>query len=88
MIIKLPEWDGWRIAGSGIDWQVQKFIKRKDGEQWQATNYYMSLDSALAAAFERTLRESNEKAETVREMKKECKRVKDALLREVRKVEA
>lgn len=85
MIVQLPEWKDWRIEGSGNDWQVQKLHKRKDGGQkWEGTNFFPSLHYAVAFAYEKALRKSPAKAETVEAMEAECRRVKDELVAAVR----
>ena len=87
MIIQLPEWDGWRIAGSGIDWQIQKLCKRKDREDtWEGTNYFPTLESAIGYAYERTLRESPKSIVAIREVHIECEKTKSRLLKAVKKV--
>jgi len=86
MIVQLPEWKDWRIEGSSNDWQVQRLRKHKDGGQkWEGTNFFPSLHYAVAFAYEKALRKSPTKAETVDDMKAECKRVKDELLEAVEK---
>ena len=88
MVIQLPEWDGWLIEGSGLDWQVRKRKKRKGGGyKWEATNFFPTLDSAVAFAYERTLKESGLVTDDLREAEKECRKVKDSLLKAVRKRE-
>lgn len=85
MIIQLPEWDGWRIEGSDLDWQIQKRRKVKGEERWEGTNFYPALEHAVGAAYERTLRESPKTAVDVREVAAECERVKTRLIKAVRK---
>ena len=85
MIIQLPEWDGWRIEGADLDWQIQKRRKVKGEERWEGTNFYPSLEYAVGAAYERTLRESPKTAVDIREVAAECERVKVRLLKAVRK---
>lgn len=85
MIIQLPEWKDWRIAGGNLDWQIQKVVHKKQGDVWEATNFYPSLEAAIGAAYERTLRESPKTAVDVREVAAECERVKARLIKAVRK---
>ncbi len=85
MIIQLPEWKDWRIAGGNLDWQIQKRRKVKDEERWDGTNFYSALEHAVGAAYERTLRESPKMAVDIREVAAECERVKTRLLKAVRK---
>lgn len=85
MVIQLPEWEGWRVAGSDNDWQVQVIRHRKSGDTWEGTNFFSTLGCALAFAYEKALRESKSTAKTVKEMKAECTRVKDGLMKEVAK---
>lgn len=86
MIIQLPEWEGWRIAGDGLNWEIQsQYAKGKSKGEWYATNYYSALEHAIGAAYERTLRESPKTAVDIREVAAECERVKTRLLKAVRK---
>lgn len=88
MIIKLPEWDGWRVAGSDTDWQIQEYVKdakADGGHRWKGVNFFGSLEHAIGFAYERTLRESGVVAESFEGAQAECKRVKAALVREVKK---
>lgn len=85
MIIQLPEWDGWRIEGTNLDWQIQQRTTNKGAEQWNATNYYSAIEYAIGYAYERTLRESGRKLTERNEWMDECERVKDALLKAVKK---
>ena len=85
MIIQLPEWDGWRIKGDALDWQIQKRYEVKGKERWEGTNFYPALEYAVGAAYERTLRESPKEAVDIREAAAECERVKVRLLKAVRK---
>ena len=86
MIIQLPEWEGWRIAGSGLDWQIQKLCNRKDREDtWEGTNYFPSLEAAIGYACERTLRESPKTIAAIREVHDECEKTKSRLLKAVKK---
>ena len=88
MIIQLPEWDGWRISGERLDWQMQELIndaRAEGGKRWKGTNFWPSLEYAIGAAYERTLRESGKKLDGPNEWLDECKRVKDALVKAVKK---
>ena len=85
MIIQLPEWDGWRIKGDALDWQIQKRYEVKGKERWEGTNFYPARESAVGAAYERTLRESPKEAVDIREVRDECERVKARLIKAVRK---
>lgn len=84
MVIQLPEWKNWRIEGNDRDWQVQRLIDGKNGEEWKNTNFFPSLHYAIAFAYEKALRKSPTKAETVDAMYAECRRVKDELVAAVR----
>ena len=84
MVIQLPGWKNWRIEGNDRDWQVQRLIDGKNGEEWKGTNFFPSLHYAVAFAYEKALRKSPTKAETVEAMKAECRRVKDELVAAVR----
>jgi len=88
MIIQLPEWDGWRIEGADLDWQIQKAVHRKSGDTWEGTNFYPSLEAAIGAVYERTLRESPKTAVDIREVLAECEKVKLQLVKAVRKTVA
>lgn len=85
MVIELPEWDGWRIAGENMSWEVQAVTKsgKYEGE-WHPTNYFTSLDSAIGYAYERTLRESPKTAKTIREVHIECEKTKSRLVKAVK----
>ena len=85
MVIQLPEWDGWRIAGCDRDWQVQELRKRKGEAVWEGRNFFNALEHAVGFAYERTLRERGEKATGVNEWLISCKVVKKQLLDAVRK---
>lgn len=88
MVIQLPEWDGWRISGEALSWEVQKLVRKKQGEVWEPTNYFPSLDAAIGYAYERTLRECGmgHTVDMMREALVQCERTKSSLLREARKV--
>lgn len=80
MVIQLPEWNGWRVSGSGTDWQIQVIRKRTTREDtWEGTNFYSSLANALEAAFEKTLRESGEKVDDLRKLAREIRRAKEEI---------
>ena len=86
MIIQLPEWEKWRIAGSEHDWQVQKLRNRKNAEPtWEGERFYPSLDYAINYAYEKTLRENGITATDFETAIKECERVKKSLIAAVRK---
>jgi len=84
-VIQLPEWGGWRVAGSDTDWQVQTLKRRKDGDSWEGTNFFPSLEFAIAKAYERALRESGADIESGEQLVAECRRVKDELAKAVRR---
>ena len=91
MIIKLPEWDGWRVAGSDTDWQIQEYVKdakADGGHRWKGVNFFGSLEHAIGFAYERTLRERGEKVGEENAWLDECRRVKKSLLAAVKKVVA
>ena len=88
MIVELPEWNGWRISGERLDWQIQEYAKdakEPSGHRWKGVNFYPSLEAASGAAYERTLRESPKEAVDIREAAAECERVKARLIKAVRK---
>lgn len=89
MIVQLPEWDGWRVSGEGMDWQIQVQIRKgKKAGQWEATNSFPTLDSAIGFAYERTLRKNGLVTDDLREAEGECRKLKDSLLKAVRKAVA
>ena len=75
MVVQLPEWKRWRISGEGLAWEVQELHPRKDGDTWDATNYFPSLEGAIGYAYERTLRESAETAGGMDAMAEESIRI-------------
>lgn len=88
MIVELQEWDGWRVSGERLDWQIQEYVKdakEPSGHRWKGVKFYPAIEHAIGAAYERTLRESPKKAVDVREVAAECERVKTRLLKAVRK---
>ena len=87
MIIQLPEWDGWRISGESNAWEVQKVVHKKQGDVWEATNYFSTLDAVMGYAYERTLRECGigHVVDMTREALIQCEKTKSALLKAVRK---
>ena len=86
MVIQLPEWDGWRISGEKLAWEVQKVVHKKQGDAWEATNWFSSLDAALGYAYERTLRECGigHVVDMTREALVACERTKSSLLKAVK----
>lgn len=82
MVIQLPEWNGWRIEGKEMDWQVRKLTEK--GE-WRPTNFFPSLDAALSFAYERALRESEGDFSDLKDVAAECAKLKASLLKAVRK---
>lgn len=84
MIIQLPEWEDWRISGEKLAWEVQKVVHKKQGDVWETTNWFPSLDAALGYAYERSLREKNTRIELIREVHIACEKTKSGLLREAR----
>ena len=83
MVIQLPAWKNWRIEGSGLDWQMQERVKdtkAEGGMRWKGTNFWPSADFAVAAAYERTLKENNAEFGNMGEFIAECRRVKDELV--------
>ena len=77
--------NGWRIAGTDMDWQIQRQTKsgKRKGD-WYATNYYSSLEFAMEKAYEMTLRDSKAFASEFLDALEECRRVKRELVSEVR----
>ena len=86
MVIQLPDWDGWRIYGESLAWEIQ--VQQKKGKkagEWNAVRWFPSLDSAVACAYEKALKENGLVTGDLREAEKECRKVKDSLLKAVRK---
>ncbi len=89
MLIELPEWTGLRIEGDDGEWQVQrKYEKGKNAGSWYTTNFFPSIEHAIGFAYEKSLRKSAKKAETIESAMGECRRVKDELIKAVRKAVA
>ena len=88
MIIQLPEWKDWRISGERLDWQIQKVVHKKQGDVWEATNFFPTLEAAIGHAYERTLRESPKSIAMIREVHIECERTKSHMLKAVKKAVA
>lgn len=87
-VIKLPEWDGWRIEGTKLDWQIQELIndkKSEGGKRWKGVNFYPAASYAVGAAYERTLRECGKEFASLADFEGECARVKDELIAAVKK---
>lgn len=84
IVIQLPDWDGWRIAGSDNEWQMQRIVKGKHGETWKGTNFWPSIEFAVGAAYERTLRERGVTVD-LRDVPDECRKAKEELVKAVRK---
>ena len=86
MIIQLPEWDGWRISGENLDWQIQQQYKKgKQAGEWHGVKFYSSLHHAIGEAYERTLRESPAMVDSRESWMTECERVKKSLVAAVKK---
>ena len=88
ILIQLHEWENWRIAGEDKELQIQRLVDGKNGAEWRSTNYFATLDGAVAFAYERTLRESPLVTDSLDDVLKECERVKKALLKAVKKAVA
>lgn len=90
-VIQLPEWEGWRIAGSDDGmWEIQEYEEKggKGKQRWRATNYFANLEDAIGYAYERTLRESPKSIAMIREVHIECERTKSHMLKAVKKAVA
>ena len=78
--IQLPQWKDWRIAGTKLDWQMQEVRSHgKRGDEWQPVRYYPHLEQALQAAYDRSLKESGKKFNSIKELRKECFKAKEEL---------
>lgn len=85
MVVEIPGCS-FRISGEACDWQIQYEHERKNATNtWEGKYFYPHLDLAVAKAYELALRESKVVATTFKEMQDECKRVKDSLLKAVKK---
>ena len=85
-VIQLPEWDGWRVAGSDIDWQIQELVRRTTRDDtWEGARFYSSCEYAIGEAFERSVRELGNEYESLEEFAKDYHATKDRLLKAVRK---
>lgn len=83
MIIEFPDCK-FRISGESVDWQIQYPRKRKDSETWEGRYFFPNLENAIAKAYELSLRESGNTVD-VRALPGECRKVKESLLRAVRR---
>ena len=83
IVIQLPEMDGWRIAESDLDFQIQRSVKGKGGEEWRPTNFFQTLDGAVRFAYERILRESDAHV-GLADVPAECRKVAAKLERAVK----
>lgn len=86
MIIEIPDCK-FRISGESADWQIQYPRKRKDGEIWEGKYFFPNLDTTIAKAYELALRESPAKVD-LKAAADECRKVKESLVRAVRKAVA
>jgi hypothetical protein len=79
--------NGWRLAGSDLDWQLQKIRKDKkspEGWKYEGFLFYATFESALKAAYEKTLRESKKEASSIKDVLEECRKVKGELIEAVK----
>lgn len=74
----------FRINGVGTDWQIQYRQKRNGEEFWNGRYFFPSLDFAISKAYELMLIKSSATVD-VQGAVEECKRVKDALVKAVRR---
>lgn len=85
MIVEIPGRDDLRIEGTSLDWEVQTAIKNgKQAGEWKSTNYFPTLDSAIEFVYERKLKE-DDKVLFPADVVSECRKLKNSLVREVRK---
>ena len=84
MIIEIPDCK-IRIKGSGIDWQVQYPVERKDGkgDGFVGKYFFPSLDGVIAKTYELALMESA-KTVDIGNVAEECKRIKKQLIKAVK----
>lgn len=85
MIIEIPGCK-FRIKGAGAEWQVQFPQSRKDGsgDGYAGKYFFPSLDFAIAKAYELALCDSTENVE-LKDAAEKCRKVKDELVKAVRK---
>ena len=77
-----------RISGEGIDWQVQTTHKKgKSAGEWYGRYFFPSLEHAVGKAYELALM-ADEKNVGLADVPAECARVKESLLKAVRKAVA
>lgn len=85
MIIEIPGRDDLRICGEGTDWQVQSVYKNgKRAGEWFGTNFFSGAEFAVGFVYEKLLRDKDA-AIQVGDLPNECKRVKEDLMKSVRK---
>ena len=87
-VIQLPEWDGWRIEGEGLSWEVQELVndkKSEGGKRWKGVKFYSALEYSVGEAYERTLKECGKEFTSLEELVDECHKTKDKLLKAVRR---
>lgn len=82
MIIQLDQ--KTRISGDSLDWRVEKLNKGKNGEYWQGTNFFPSLEHALQFAFDKKLAKSDRIAATLDDYVDELNRCKGEILAAMR----
>ena len=84
MIIEIPGCK-FRVKGSGIDWQVQYPVERKDGkgDGYSGKYFFPSLEYAIGKAYELALMDSGAVVD-MNDVPAECARVKDELIAAVK----
>jgi len=85
MIIEIPGYEDLRISGENLDWQVQSVLKGgKSAGEWRATNYFPSLEYAIAFVYEKSLRDMDKELGYA-EIPDACRKVKNELVKAVKK---
>lgn len=85
MVIEIPGYEDLRISGDNLDWQVQTVAKGgKSAGEWRASNYFPSLEHAIAFVYEKVLRDMDKKLGYT-EVPDACRKVKNELVKAVKK---
>ena len=87
MIIEIPGCD-FRIKGDRLEWQIQYEVKRSRSENtWEGRYFFPALEHAVSKAYELALASSPDVVD-ISTAVRECRRVKDELLRAVKRANA
>ena len=84
MIIEIPGCS-FRVCGEKLDWQIQYEVNRKTRENtWEGKYFFPSLEFAIGKAYELALMEDANTVD-ISSIQNECSRVKDRLVKAVKK---